>query len=208
MTVILDSGQRAADQRGMEMDLSQLMTSRRRCRDLVSQRNGIDCRTLGDKSYRHPEYDKDFYQAGGLAVGSSFVRGDFEKTTARNNPALAMPPREVRVPCQTYAEKEAMRAAQEVSELTESWEGTVLREYYDRRLEGAPRRPSPRKSKAARGTTTDAPASLPKTGAAGGKGKAGNAQATAKDGVAAMWDFEDTVEIWEELEEDSDDEDV
>lgn len=67
-----------------EYPLEDVMTRKRRVQDLLTQRNEIPCYTPGDKHYRHPEYMPAFYKDGGLIVGSTFQRGSWPKTVARN----------------------------------------------------------------------------------------------------------------------------
>lgn len=38
---------------------------------LSAQRNHVSVRVLGDKPYQYPEYETDFYKAGGLISGST-----------------------------------------------------------------------------------------------------------------------------------------
>jgi hypothetical protein len=38
---------------------------------LEGQRNGLGVTSLGDKGYKYPEYESNFYQSGGLISGST-----------------------------------------------------------------------------------------------------------------------------------------
>merc|ERR1712216_283901 len=51
------------------------------------QRNGIGCKSSGDKQYKYPEYSHRFFHEGNLTVGSGFTRGSYDKTIARNSTA-------------------------------------------------------------------------------------------------------------------------
>lgn len=86
-TVKAPNGIRAADQPAQEIDLSRVLQRKLRIDDMMGQRNGIPTRSLGDKQYRHPEYSNEFYKAGGLIVGSTFVKGSYTKTLPRNSTA-------------------------------------------------------------------------------------------------------------------------
>jgi len=78
-----DNGLRAADQPAREVDVSGEMARKIRTVDLHGQRNGLGCRSLGDKCYKHPEYAVGYHTEGSLIPGASFVRGHFPKTVAR-----------------------------------------------------------------------------------------------------------------------------
>ncbi len=41
---------------------------------LDGQRNGLNVASLGDKSYKYPEYESNFYNAGGLIPGCTGFR--------------------------------------------------------------------------------------------------------------------------------------
>lgn len=84
-TVHRENGLRAVDQPAQEVDISKEFNRRVRVPDMTAQRNGLRCRSMGDKNYRHPEYDRNFHQIGGLVVGSTFQRGHHKKTESRNN---------------------------------------------------------------------------------------------------------------------------
>eukprot|EP00927_Polykrikos_kofoidii_P054453 TRINITY_DN48866_c0_g1_i1.p1 TRINITY_DN48866_c0_g1~~TRINITY_DN48866_c0_g1_i1.p1 ORF type:complete len:388 (-),score=73.16 TRINITY_DN48866_c0_g1_i1:62-1225(-) len=140
-TVLRENGLRASEQIAQEVDLTNELQRKARPLSLGSQRNSIGCRSLGDKAYRHPEYDRQFYHAGGLIVGSGFHRGAYPKTEARNATTLKLEERERR-PVKTDAERQAeierWEACQEVSKLTPgtvdenqvdvSWEAYAIKE--------------------------------------------------------------------------------
>eukprot|EP00438_Fugacium_kawagutii_P014077 Skav208071 [mRNA] locus=scaffold2107:26212:36931:- [translate_table: standard] len=109
------------------------MTRKARIEDMMQRRNLIDCRCLGDKYYRHPEYAPGFFKAGGLVTGSSFHRGMHKKTVPRNCMSmLFMAEGEGRRMSKSYQEKQAERevldAQFEVEALTKSWEHHTLKE--------------------------------------------------------------------------------
>jgi len=81
--VIRENGMRAADVPAREVDVTGEMARKARTLDLHGQRNGLGCRALGDKAYKHPEYDPGFHAEGGLVAGAGFVRGNFPKTEPR-----------------------------------------------------------------------------------------------------------------------------
>jgi len=141
-TVVRDNGYRAADQIAQEIDVTNEMQRKVRPNDLYTQRNGILCKALGDKNYRHPDYCPRFHHAGGLIVGAGFHRGNYAKTEARNATGVKIENVE-RGPVKSYAEKqrekELMEANAEVENLTKSlamseeqvissWEAYALKE--------------------------------------------------------------------------------
>jgi hypothetical protein len=127
-TVMRDNGYRASDQIAQEIDVHNEMQRKVRPLALKDQRNGISCRALGDKNYRHPEYMTNFHHAGGLVVGATFQRGSFKKTEARNATSIKMDERKRR-PMMSYAEKQeaSMRkeAMDEVKNLSQDADGKV-----------------------------------------------------------------------------------
>jgi hypothetical protein len=128
-TTTRENGLRAADQPAHEVDISLEFQRKARLDALPAKRNGIACRTPGDKNYKHPDYDRGFHHAGGLAVGAGFHRGNFKKSQARNDISVWVEsdvPRHVK----TYAEKMRERKPLEcydVEALTEQWEGRELK---------------------------------------------------------------------------------
>mmetsp|Transcript_88661 Transcript_88661/g.264490 ORF Transcript_88661/g.264490 Transcript_88661/m.264490 type:complete len:299 (+) Transcript_88661:67-963(+) len=127
-TVVRENGLRALDQPAREVDLCAELQRKGRPTDLYSQRNGLGCRALGDKAFRHPEYDRGFYQAGGLVAGSTFLRGTHKKTEPRNGATVALVLNETRRPLKSYAESQRELRLQEeqaeVQALTRSWEAS------------------------------------------------------------------------------------
>mmetsp|Transcript_45147 Transcript_45147/g.79462 ORF Transcript_45147/g.79462 Transcript_45147/m.79462 type:complete len:298 (+) Transcript_45147:54-947(+) len=132
-TVIRDNGRRAADEHAKEVDLSYEMQRKVVHYDLGKARNGVGCVSLGDKAYRHPEYESTFFKAGGLIVGSTFQRGHFPKSDVRNSSSVQL----VMVntnkgPVKSFKEKEAEQQAKEardeVAELTLKWESATLKD--------------------------------------------------------------------------------
>lgn len=112
-----DDGYRAADKIAQEIDLTNEMQRKNRTLDLLGKRNGIDCRSQGDKNYRHPEYIPKFFHAGGLIVGSTFQRGSYPKTEARNATNIKIEERTTG-PMKSYAEKQAeMQMAEAMAEV-------------------------------------------------------------------------------------------
>jgi hypothetical protein len=112
-----------------EYPLEDVLTRKRRSgASLLDMRNGIECYTLGDKHYRHPEYMPAFFKEGGLIVGSTFERGSFPPTVARNTTGWKEfdAERPEAAKRKTYKEVQAaMRHTEQVNsvhELTRSWE--------------------------------------------------------------------------------------
>eukprot|EP00930_Biecheleria_cincta_P062439 TRINITY_DN47911_c0_g1_i1.p1 TRINITY_DN47911_c0_g1~~TRINITY_DN47911_c0_g1_i1.p1 ORF type:complete len:310 (-),score=47.28 TRINITY_DN47911_c0_g1_i1:78-959(-) len=132
------NGLRAADQPATEIDISAEMSRKVRPLDLDSRRNGIECRSLGDKAYRHPDYESKFYHAGELIVGSGFHRGMHKKTEPRNSTSFTAFEGERR-PTKSYQEKQmeqqAFEAQAEVEELTRKWEASTLKECDEKYVE-------------------------------------------------------------------------
>lgn len=130
--VVRENGLRALDQPAREIDVSVEMQRKARPLDLESQRNGIQVVSLGDKPYRHPDYEKGFHQMGGLIPGCGFVRGTFKKTEPRNSTTVQLVMVEGKKNAKSYDEKqrelEAADAQMEVAELTKNWETVTLRE--------------------------------------------------------------------------------
>jgi hypothetical protein len=52
-------------------EIEQKLQRKARVLGLDNQRNGLEVTSLGDKSYKYPEYASNFYQQGGLIAGSS-----------------------------------------------------------------------------------------------------------------------------------------
>lgn len=52
-------------------DVEEKLQRKARVLGLTDQRNGLGVTSLGDKSYKYPEYASNFYKEGGLIVGSS-----------------------------------------------------------------------------------------------------------------------------------------
>lgn len=138
MAIRRENGLRAAEQPATEIDISSEMSRKVRPLDLDSRRNGIDCRSLGDKPYRHPEYDSKFHHAGELIVGSGFHRGMHPKTEPRNSTSFTVFEGERR-PTKSYQEKQmeqqAFEAQAEVEELTKKWEAATLKECDEKYVE-------------------------------------------------------------------------
>ncbi|CAE8685136.1 unnamed protein product [Polarella glacialis] len=133
--VYRENGLRAYDQPAREIDVQTEMQRKAKNSDLLSQRNGIGCRSLGDKNYRHPDYCGRFHQAGGLIVGSGFHRGMHSKTEPRNSTSVQLVMADGdRKPSKTYKEKlleqEAQEAQAEVEELTRNWETGTLKAFF------------------------------------------------------------------------------
>eukprot|EP00439_Symbiodinium_sp_Y106_P041021 s4741_g5.t1 len=133
-TVYRENGLRASDQPALEVDVTTEMARKARVGDLHGQRNGIDCRVLGDKCFRFPEYEPSFYKAGGLIAGSTFHRGMCKKTQPRNSSSVVvvMESTGSRAPIKSYQQKqlelEVQEAQAEVVALTKSWENETLKD--------------------------------------------------------------------------------
>jgi len=135
-----ENGVRAAHQIAHEIDISNELQRKERIPHLGKQRNGVGCRALGDKNYRHPDYEPGFHHAGGLIVGSTFQRGSFKKTEARNATSIKLSVGGKRT-MKSYEEKQREREREEergeVSNLTQatvhqganvdSWEAYALK---------------------------------------------------------------------------------
>lgn len=130
--VVRDNGLRAQDQPAREVDLQIELQRKVRPLDLSTQRNGITCRSLGDKCYRNPEYSMGFYKAGEIIVGSSFHRGMHSRTEPRNSTNIQLVIDSSKPPVKSYIEKlreqEVFEAQSEVVELTRQWERGTLKE--------------------------------------------------------------------------------
>lgn len=128
--VIRENGLRAHDQPAREVDLIHEMSRKVRPLDLYSQRNGVQCRTLGDKPYRHPEYESGFHAAGNLVVGCGFHRGMHKRTEPRNSTSISLNIDMNKPPLKSYEEKQHEKmiadSAEEVAELTRNWEKSTL----------------------------------------------------------------------------------
>ncbi|CAK9031037.1 Putative E3 ubiquitin-protein ligase HERC1 [Durusdinium trenchii] len=130
-TVLRENGIRAAEQPAREVDLTVEMQRKARNQELDVKRNGIGCRSLGDKNYRHPEYMSRFFHSGEMVVGSSFHRGMHAKTEPRNSNTVHIE-MDHRPPAKTYMQKQREKALQEaeaeVEDLTLRWEADTLKE--------------------------------------------------------------------------------
>lgn len=54
-----------------EFSLEARMQEKRRINTLIAQRNGLPVANLGDKNYKAVEYQKGFFNEGGLITGST-----------------------------------------------------------------------------------------------------------------------------------------
>ena len=63
-----DYANRSKDQ---EYQVENRMQTKARMYGLEQQRNGLQVASLGDKAYKYPEYQSDFYKDGGLIAGST-----------------------------------------------------------------------------------------------------------------------------------------
>ena len=54
-----------------EYNTEKEMSQKKRIKSLYDQRNGLPMTSLGDKNYKNPDYQPDFFKKGGLIVGSS-----------------------------------------------------------------------------------------------------------------------------------------
>mmetsp|Transcript_9798 Transcript_9798/g.17723 ORF Transcript_9798/g.17723 Transcript_9798/m.17723 type:complete len:289 (+) Transcript_9798:74-940(+) len=128
-----ENGLRARDQPAREIDIGDELNRKGKPAGLLAVRNGITCKTYGDKPYKHPEYDRDFFKVGNLIVGAGFARGHFEKVKPRNSNTLEIAPsadgtRHLKSYGEKRREQLAREAEQEVEELTRQWEGSTLKE--------------------------------------------------------------------------------
>eukprot|EP00438_Fugacium_kawagutii_P030693 Skav235497 [mRNA] locus=scaffold153:207137:211276:+ [translate_table: standard] len=82
-TVVRENGIRAADQPAREVDVTVEMQRKARNEELDMKRNGIGCRALGDKNYRHPEYMSRFFHSGELIFFVKEAEAEVEDLTLR-----------------------------------------------------------------------------------------------------------------------------
>lgn len=126
------NGLRAADQPSREVDVSSEMQRKVRSQPLLEQRNGIGVRSLGDKCYRHPEYDQRFYHEGGLVAGSSFLRGTRPKHQCRKINSVKVDLIKDTKPLTSFKDKARIKEREElrdeVRKLTSQFEKVKLRE--------------------------------------------------------------------------------
>lgn len=54
-----------------EWNTEKQMTQKKRINNMYDQRNGLPLTSLGDKNYKHPEYQPGFFKDGGLVAGST-----------------------------------------------------------------------------------------------------------------------------------------
>jgi len=133
-TIRHENGLRAADQPAREVDITGECQRKARPSDLLGQRNGLGCRSLGDKPYKHPEYSSQFHMAGGLVVGATFSRGGYKKTESRSSASVQLIAGDTasRAPVRSYEDKQrerlALEARSEVEDLTRNWENSTLKE--------------------------------------------------------------------------------
>jgi hypothetical protein len=129
--VVRENGFRACDQPAREVDITYEMQRKVPHYSLRNQRNGVDCKSLGDKAYKHPEYSDKFFQAGNLIIGAGFHRGHYKKTEPRNAISVQLVPMIRKEGAMTFEEREALmlatEAREEVEELTRKWERSVLK---------------------------------------------------------------------------------
>jgi len=136
-TITRDNGLRAADQPAREVDISLELARKTRPLALRDQRNGLGVKSLGDKNYRHPEYDNNFFKIGGLVVGSTFQRGHFKKTEPKNNasvqlvaPTSSMGGRKLNYK-ERREEELRQRVNEEVEDLHRQWEHKTLKNFME-----------------------------------------------------------------------------
>jgi len=131
MTVYRENGLRASEQPAREVDISLEMTRKVKGYSMREARNGIGCKTYGDKAYKHPEFSDRFFQLGELVIGSGFHRGHYQKTQPRNATSVQLVEVQRKEGAKTFEEKQqemlADEARAEVEELTRKWERNVLK---------------------------------------------------------------------------------
>ncbi|EGR27916.1 hypothetical protein IMG5_186680 [Ichthyophthirius multifiliis] len=101
------------------------MQSKTRVESLMSARNLLPVNSLGDKPYRFPEYQADFFKPGGLIPGST-------NADRRQKKASEKQLQSVRVPGKlTWKEREHLEIINEdkrqFNEL-DNWENTIFKE--------------------------------------------------------------------------------
>ena len=102
------------------------MQAKMRVLGLEGQRNGLAVTSLGDKPYNYPEYQSNFYKAGGLIAGSTGFRvrsGDSPPPDAAKLKSIFTKP--------MWAEKVKMEEKEEETRVLDSvddWEQTTLKE--------------------------------------------------------------------------------
>ena len=99
---------------------------------MAELRNSIPCSSLGDKIYKHPTYQNDFFKGDGLIVGSTNTYK--KKTAARLNEVDFTIDKSVKWPLRertTWKDKIAKEVKQndlESVKNTELWENNILKE--------------------------------------------------------------------------------
>ena len=92
---------------------------------IEAQRNYLGVNSLGDKSYKYPEYSSNFYHSGGLIVGSTnryYRRPNSELCVPKEGTVITKPNWDVRLKMEEADEER--KALNYVDE----WEKTILRE--------------------------------------------------------------------------------
>lgn len=93
---------------------------------LDDQRNGLGVTSLGDKAYKYPEYEPEFYKAGGLIPGATSFKvraGDNTLPDPSKLKSLFTKP--------MWYEKVKMEEAEEEKravDAVDDWEQTILKE--------------------------------------------------------------------------------
>jgi hypothetical protein len=67
-----------------EFSLEKLIGGKQRIQSHLKQRNGLRCKTPGEKPYKNPEYSLNYFKEGELVPGSSNVE-NYRKTTSKKN---------------------------------------------------------------------------------------------------------------------------
>lgn len=129
--VYRSNGLRAADQPSREVDVASEMQRKARPLSLLEQRNGIEAKSLGDKSYRHPDYAKRFFHDRALVPGSSFARGHHKPHESRSSNSVNLVLNKDVKPLTSYREKmaehEREELKREVAALTSKFEQITLK---------------------------------------------------------------------------------
>ena len=101
------------------------MQTKMRVLGLDGQRNGLGVTSLGDKPYNYPQYQSNFYKAGGLIAGSTGFRvrsGDSPPDAAKLKSIFTKP---------MWAEKVKMEEKEDEKRVigsVDDWQQTILKQ--------------------------------------------------------------------------------
>jgi hypothetical protein len=133
-TVLSETGKRIQDLPTDEYNFHQTQIGRKvRVEGLEQMRNGLDVKSLGDKSYKKPEHSSGFYREGGLITGSTVAsRVPHQGKSAANNDFATVLSYEATHPMRIkWKDRERQMKEDEDSEAIRQlieWEKTILKE--------------------------------------------------------------------------------